>query len=218
MIRVLIVEQTPLQGDMVAKALESQADLEVVAKVGDARAALAHVDAADVVVATTLLSDTGAREVVDVLVRARPDARVVVSDLPRTPPIAVDYLEAGARGYLYRGESLDALIEQIRAVACGESIVDPVVAGRVVERIGLLARLCLENEIDIARTSRLTDREWEVLRLIERGASNKEIASTLDIGVGTVKNHVHSILQKLGVSSREDAALYLRLLHREERA
>lgn len=214
MIRILVLERTPLQGDVISTALANQPDFEVIGCVTEEAAAGRRAGDAHVILTSAFLPDQGARRAISSIVRRHFDARVVVIDVPRTPAIAMDYLEAGARGYVYQGESVAALVDQIRAVARGHMVVDPAVAGSLAERIKTLARLCEENEIDVGRLSALTAREMDVLRLVERGASNKEIGRQLGIEVGTVKNHVHNLLRKLKVSSREEAALYLRLLER----
>ena len=116
-------------------------------------------------------------------------------------------LKAGARGYLLKDVSLEQLVDAVKTVATGGSLVQPVVTQR------LLAGLeHMQNTFaSLDRPDPLTERETEILRLMAGGYSNKEIASSLGVAEGTVKNHVSNILSKLGVRDRTRAVL--RALH-----
>jgi DNA-binding NarL/FixJ family response regulator len=112
-------------------------------------------------------------------------------------------LKAGARGYLLKDVSLDQLVDAVKTVAAGGSLVAPVVTQR------LLAGLeRMQNDFtSLDRPDPLTERETEILRLMAGGYSNKEIANSLGVAEGTVKNHVSNILSKLGVRDRTRAVL-----------
>jgi DNA-binding NarL/FixJ family response regulator len=112
-------------------------------------------------------------------------------------------LKAGARGYLLKDVSLEQLVDAVKAVASGGSLVQPVVTQR------LLAGLeRMHNDFtSLDRPDPLTERETEILRLMAGGYSNKEIANSLGVAEGTVKNHVSNILSKLGVRDRTRAVL-----------
>jgi two-component system NarL family response regulator len=119
------------------------------------------------------------------------------------------YIEAGACGLILKDSSVDELLEAIRLAQKGEAQISGRIAGAVMERLTYLARMfsAIENKID--GDIRLTSRELEVLQFIGEGLTNQEIAERLVVEVGTVKNHVHSILEKLNVNNREEAASYL---------
>jgi DNA-binding NarL/FixJ family response regulator len=102
---------------------------------------------------------------------------------------------------------VDELLRNIRAAYRGEALVSPEIAGALMSRVTELAQIFAEVT-SIPESVELTSREHEVLKLVAKDLSNQEIADRLVIEVGTVKNHVHSILQKLNASSREDAAAY----------
>ena len=114
--------------------------------------------------------------------------------------------ETGILGFVSRDGSVDDLKTAIRSVARGELICSARVAGFLARRLAAL------DSTPVAQSpcNHLTAREMEILRLVERGLVNKEIARGLHISVATVKNHVHSLLNKLGVESRQDAAEVLR--------
>jgi two-component system NarL family response regulator len=100
-------------------------------------------------------------------------------------------LQAGARGYLLKGMSVEVLISTIRSVHAGKSSIPPVIAQKLAERMA---------------TEQLTQREQDVLEQIVRGKSNKEIGVALDISEATVKTHINNLLGKLGVEDRTQAA------------
>jgi DNA-binding NarL/FixJ family response regulator len=108
------------------------------------------------------------------------------------------------------------MIECIRNAQENQAIVSPKMAAVLMSRVVELARLLAEIKPAVYETNGLTPREMEVLSLIEKGMSNQEIADRLFIEVGTVKNHVHSILEKLEVGSRNDAAAYLSLIQENQ--
>lgn len=118
-------------------------------------------------------------------------------------------LRAGALGYLLKDTPSLKLLEAIELAARGESCLDPAVATKLVQQF---ARMPAAPRQDRALQLGLSERELAVLRAVVRGASNKEIAATLEIAEGTVKNHVTSVLSKLGVTDRTQAALKARTL------
>jgi DNA-binding NarL/FixJ family response regulator len=123
-------------------------------------------------------------------------------------------MEAGASGYILKDHSLEDLVETIRAAQDGKVFVSPQIAAAMMERLSNLAQLFSDVENSVTGTAGLTSRELEVLGLIGQGLTNQEIAEKLVIEIGTVKNHVHSILEKLNVGSRGEAAAYLTFIRK----
>lgn len=138
---------------------------------------------------------------------AAPGTRIVVVGIDDDDPEVVPLAEAGVAGYVTVDASADDVVRAVESVARGETLCSPKLAAILLGRVAALAR-----EHDRARTPAafLTARELEILALIDRGLSNKEIAYGLSIEVATVKNHVHNILEKLNVSRRAEAAVLLR--------
>lgn len=147
----------------------------------------------------------GAR-VVAAIMASDPGARVVVHAAVERDSEVIAYAEAGVSGYVPRSADAATLVETIEAVDRGDTLCSPHLAAVLLRRVALLAT---ERSRGHVRSS-LTLRELEVVGLIERGLSNKEIALSLGIEVATVKNHVHNILDKLGVRRRSDAVAALR--------
>ena len=114
-------------------------------------------------------------------------------------------MRAGATGYLLKEVSIEEVAEAVRAVHRGHSLVAPSMASKLLAEFNALSRRVEEQQGVVPR---LTDRELEVLRLVAKGLSNKEIATELVIAENTVKNHVRNILEKLQLRSRMEAAMY----------
>jgi len=138
-----------------------------------------------------------------------PDVRVIVLTTFDDDEDIFEGLRAGALGYLLKDASSAKLFEAVRAAARGESFLQPSVATKVVAEFARLVEQAPRIEAPVAA---LSERKLAVLRLVAQGASNKEIATALFIAEGTVKNHLTSILAKLEVRDRTQAALKAREL------
>src|SRR5688572_16892201 len=136
------------------------------------------------------------------------ELKVVVLGLSEEEAHIVAWARAGIAGYVTQYDSLPELVQRAHDATVGEFSCPPRVAAT------LLRSLATSTIADSrhAVTARLTQREWEIIQLIERGLSNKEIERPLTIQVATVKNHVHNILEKLGVQHRADAARVARCI------
>jgi DNA-binding NarL/FixJ family response regulator len=138
-----------------------------------------------------------------------PNVRVIVLDVSEDDESEiVACAEAGVAGYHMRTDSLEDLLVLIRKVAAGESSCPPRVSAILLRRLSALA----SQRQPSARELALTGREIQILRMLELGRSNRDIAAQLAIAVHTVKNHVHSLLTKLGVSTRAEAAALSRTI------
>jgi len=210
-IRVLVVNDFPLMCDVITALLEDEPDIVVVGSATTVESALEQADLSDIVVVSTRLQDQGALKLLSALTEAESPARVLVLGLAESEHEILRYVEAGAAGYVLQDDSAEELLDNIRAVYSGQAIVSPDIAGALVSRLAELSQV-FEDAFAIDPSAELTPREREVLQLVGQGLTNREIAESLYIELGTVKNHVHSILDKLNVSSRKDAAAYLALM------
>jgi DNA-binding NarL/FixJ family response regulator len=212
LIKVLLVIEVRLIGNIFASVLEEEVDIKVAGCVTTLNEALEFIQTqeVDIVLVSAGLPDQGALEFTRIVIDRDLHTRVLVLGLSEeNKNEALRYIEAGACGYILKDSSVTELIEALRLAQKGEAQISSRIAGAMMERLFYLARMfsAVENKID--GEVRLTSRELEVLQFIGEGLTNQEIAARLVVEVGTVKNHVHSILEKLNVSNRDEAASYL---------
>jgi DNA-binding NarL/FixJ family response regulator len=201
-IRVLIADDHAVVRQGLRTFLELQEDIEVVGDAADGAAALAGVERfePDVVLMDLVMPGLGGVEAIRRLRTLRPETRVLVLTSFLDDEKLFPAVRAGAAGYLLKDVEPSELVRAIRTVADGESLLHPAVAARLMEEFS-------DTERPVADEA-LTAREREVLLLIARGLPNKQIALELGIAEKTVKTHVSSILGKLGLTDRTQAALY----------
>jgi DNA-binding NarL/FixJ family response regulator len=207
-IRVLLVDDQALFREGLETLLSVHNDIQVVGQASNGREA---VDVAAQVHPNVVLMDVrmpvldGVRAT-RLLQETLPECRVIVLTTFDDDEYVFDALRAGAAGYLLKDVASARLVEAIRATARGESILEPSVAAKVIAEFTRVSSLVPSAQME-QLVEPLSERELEILALIARGASNREIADQLFIAEGTVKNHVTHILGKLGVRDRTQAAL-----------
>jgi two-component system nitrate/nitrite response regulator NarL len=209
MTNVLIVTTTRLMSDLIQMACKNQPDLNVVACVSDKAQALANKNRCDVMLishdvpdALELIASVGHRGV----------PATVVMGLPNVEPLILRYLEAGAAGCIRDQDSSAELVRTIRLAAARQNALTADLYPLVLRRVSVLANRQRGGDVPEPENDKnLTRREREILELISKGHNNREIARELTIELGTAKNHVHNILDKLNLKSRRDAAVYYSL-------
>ena len=210
-IKILLVNEIRLIGNVIVAALEDEPDITVVGSVTNPEEALKIIqeNVVDVALVSTRLSEQGALKLTSAITDVAPATKVLALGLTEEKKRVLRYVEAGAAGYVLKDDSLEDLIETVRAAQDGKVFVSPEIAAAMMERLSNLAQIFSDVENSVTDTAGLTSRELEVLELIGKDFTNQEIAEQLVIEIGTVKNHVHSILEKLNVGSRGEAAAYL---------
>jgi DNA-binding NarL/FixJ family response regulator len=196
MIDLLVVDDHPIVRQGLASALEDEPDFTVVGAVGSAEEALAALGRLqpDVVLLDLELPGIGGVEAIPRLLAADPAPAVLVFTAYDTDERVLGAIRAGARGYLLKGASTTEIARAVRAVAAGESALEPRVAARLVAAVR-----------SPGATGHLSGREREVLRLVADGLPGKQIARELGISERTVKFHTASVLRKLGADNRAQA-------------
>ena len=215
-INILLVNEIRLIGNVIAAALEDEPDIQVVGRATSIDDALQIVKEKDIDVAliSTRLPQQGALKLTAAITRMAPETKVLALGLAEEKKRVLRYVEAGVTGYILKDDSLDDLIDTVRAAMQGKVFVSPKIAAAMMERLSDLAQMFSDIENSVLDDVGLTPREFEVLELIGQGMTNQQIADQLFIEVGTVKNHVHNILDKLNVTSRGEAAAYLALINK----
>ncbi|MFO1505879.1 MAG: response regulator transcription factor [Lysobacterales bacterium] len=204
-IRVCLVDDQTLVRQGIRSLLELSPSISVVAEAADGAQAVATIPEIrpDVVLLDLRMPGMSGLDVLKALAAAGSLPPTIILTTFDDDQLVLAGLQAGARGYLLKDVSLDQLVDAVKTVAGGGSLVAPAVTQRLLVGLGKM-----HNEFtSLAQPDPLTDRETEILRLVAGGYSNKEIARSLGVAEGTVKNHVSSILSKLGVRDRTRAVL-----------
>ena len=214
MIRVLLVNEIRLMSNVLAAALEGEDDIEIVGCATSAEEALEKIRILDIdiVLTSTRLPENGALQLVENITTTDPSTDVLVLGVTEKKERVLRFVEAGASGYVAKDSSLEDLVETIRATHKGKALVSPQITAALMSRLSDYAQIFADLETGVVENAELTPRELDVLELLGKNYSNQQIAEELVIEVGTVKNHVHSILSKLNVNTRDEAATYLALI------
>jgi two-component system, NarL family, nitrate/nitrite response regulator NarL len=206
--RVLILAEVGVHREALARSLGRNRRCDVVAVAAGIEEAVAALEEAGPEVVLVDIPTPAGANAVRTLVAAAPEIKVVALGVPEDERNVIAFAEAGASGYVAREGSMDDLVAVVESAARGECLLPPDIAAKLFRRVATLAREPRLEPIQVG----LTARELDVLRLIEQGLSNKEIATALSIELATVKNHVHRILEKLNVRRRTAAAARARRL------
>ena len=202
-IQILIVDDHEVVRDGLAVMLAREEDFSVV---GEAKNGLEAVEKALELRPDVVLMDLRMPELsgVDAMRRIKDevaDLKFLVLTTYDTDEYIFDAFEAGAKGYLLKDASREELFQAVRAVHRGESLIEPGVASRLLDRLAQLSRQATQTSSNDV----LSARETEVLKLMAHGSPNKAIAAALSISESTVKTHVSNIFQKLEVGQRTEA-------------
>jgi two-component system nitrate/nitrite response regulator NarL len=205
LIRVLLVNHIELLGNVIAAVLDDEHDMKVVGCATSLDEAVNLAPESDVILVNTRMPDGAALELIRTVTGAELPAKVLALGLAESKEQILHYVEAGAAGYVLKSDSVDDLLARIRGAHTGQVKVSPKIAAALMSRVTEYAQLLDEVEVGVGEAETLTPREQEILDLIAQGLTNQQIAERLVIEVGTVKNHVHNILQRLDASSRHEA-------------
>jgi two-component system, NarL family, response regulator DevR len=204
MTRVFLLDDHEVVRRGLRDLLEAEEDLEVVGEGSNAEEALGRIPATqpDVAVLDVRLGDSGGDgvEVCREIRSRHPEVRCLMLTSFADDEALFAAIMAGASGYVLKQVRGNDLIEAIRRVARGESLLDPILTGKVLERLRTKPQ---EDELGM-----LTDQERRILELIADGKTNRQIAETIFLAEKTVKNYVSNLLAKLGMSRRTEAAAY----------
>lgn len=202
-VRVLLVADVRLHRELLADALAGHDGLELAGSApGDVAATAAMFEPSVVVVNTAMVAPA---DELHSLALALPEAKIVALGVPTDDDAIVRILEAGAAGFVTAEQSLPDLVAAVEAAAAGELECPPHLAAALVRRVTALAAGGARE----ANGNGLTPRQRQIASLIADGLSNKQIARSLSIERATVKNHVHAILIKLGITRRDQVAARL---------
>ena len=207
-IRILLIEDNRILRDGIRAVINKQADLKVVAASGgnhdtllQARTSKPHV----VLIDLGLRSENGLR-VVGILTKELPNIRVIGMGLIPSQQDVVEFVEAGAAGFILKDATIADVLGTIRTVAQGTRVLPPLLTGSLFSHV--VDHALRKGKGKLPNAVRMTKREREVIVLIAEGLSNKDIAGRLNLSTYTVKSHIHNILEKMALHSRLEIAAH----------
>jgi NarL family two-component system response regulator LiaR len=202
--KVIICDDQAIVRDGLEMLLKLEPDIEILGVADDGAAAVEMVEkkTPDLVLMDLKMPVMNGVEATRQIRTKYPQVKVLVLTTYDDDEWVFDAIQAGASGYLLKDTPRDEVIKAIRGTVAGKTYVDPSVAGKVLRQAS-----SHQTQPTTLITSKLTDREIEVLRLIAKGFSNADISERLFLSEGTVRNHVSAILAKLGVTDRTQAAV-----------
>jgi two-component system response regulator DevR len=203
--RILLVDDHEVVRLGLRALLERHPHFEVIAEASTAREAIDRVKqySPDVVVMDIRLPGGSGIEACEEITENYPDSKVIMLTSYAEDEMLFSAIRAGAAGYVLKQIGGEDLVKAIEAVGRGEALLDPAVTQRIFQEVRKAAK-----EEEASAFAALTQQEKHVLVLVSEGKTNREIAKALFLGEGTVRNYVSSILSKLGVSNRAEAAAY----------
>jgi DNA-binding NarL/FixJ family response regulator len=205
-VRVVLVDDDDLMRAGLRSVLASDETIEVVGEAADGREAIERIRDLQphLVLMDIRMPDVDGISATREVLSALPEVKVVVLTTFEQDDYIFDALNAGASGFLLKRTKPEELIAAIHTVAAGDSLLSPSVTRRVIDRMAVQPSAVRASE----RLDALTPRELEVLELVARGLSNREIADSFVIEESTVKTHVKRILMKLGLRDRVQAVIF----------
>ncbi len=207
-ISLILVEDNRLLREGLVAMVSRQEDLRIVAALGDRENVLHRVQQLKprVVLLDLGLRNHNSLRLVETITREQPGVKVIVMDLLPAEADVIDFVKAGAAGFLLKDATFDEFLKTIRLVAGGINVLPPPLTDLLFSQI--VNHVARRDKALLSSAVMLTKREREVIRLIADGLSNKEIAEQLNVATFTVKSHVHNVLEKLALRSRVQIASY----------
>jgi two-component system, NarL family, response regulator DevR len=211
-IRIFLLDDHEVVRRGLAELFDAEADFEIVGEAGTAESALARIPPTnpDVAVLDVRLPDGNGVEVAREIRSRSPEIQCLILTSFKDDEALFQAIMAGAAGYLLKQIKGTDLVDAVRRVAAGESLLDPAVTTRVLERLR-------EPPEEDERLARLTDQERRILDLIAEGLTNRQIAERVHLAEKTVKNYVSNLLAKLDMQRRTQAAVFAARLASEDR-
>jgi len=207
-IRLLLIEDNRLLRDGIHSILKAHKDINIIAASGDGKHTLVKIKELK---PNVILLDLGLRSqnslhVVEIVKKDFPDAKIIVMDLAPVQADILQYVKAGANGFILKDASLNDFLITIRTVAEGSTVLPPLLVDSLFSQI--VDHAVREGKTKLKEAVRMTSREREVIVLLSEGLTNKEIAQKIHVSTYTVKSHIHNIMEKLALHTRLEIANY----------
>lgn len=210
MIKVLIADDQELIRQSLEIVLNSRANVQVTEAVANGLEVIRSVrkERPDVILMDIRMPKMDGVQCTKILKENYPEIKIIILTTFDNDEYVYDALKFGANGYLLKGISMDGLADAIHKVYIGQAIITPDIATKVVHLFSRMAKADTRIPVDNFESENLTNTEWKIIREVERGASNKEIADVLKLSQGTVRNYLSIILSKLELRDRTQLAIW----------
>lgn len=210
MIKVMIADDQELIRQSLQIVLEMKEGIEVTATAKDGREVIQEVrkDKPDVILMDVRMPEMDGVQCTQIIKEQYPDVKIIILTTFDDDEYVYNALKHGASGYLLKGISMDELEKAIKTVHSGGAVINPEVATKVVDFFSEMAQSNYDTSIHAQNVEEITEAEWEIIKLVGRGLSNKEISAELSLSEGTVRNYLSTILNKLDLRDRTQLAIW----------
>jgi len=207
-IRLLLIEDNRLLRDGILSILKAHKDIIIIAASGDGKNSLPKIQQLrpNVVLLDLGLRSQNSLHVVEIVKKDFPEAKIIVMDLAPVQADILQYVKAGANGFILKDASLNDLLITIRTVAEGSTVLPPLLVDSLFSQI--VDHAVREGKSKLKEAVRMTKREREVIEFLGEGMSNKEIGQKIRVSTYTIKSHIHNIMEKLALHTRLEIANY----------
>ncbi|MFZ2324944.1 MAG: response regulator transcription factor [Ignavibacteriaceae bacterium] len=207
-IRLLLIEDNRLLRDGIFSILKPHKDIIIIAASGDGKNTLVKIKQLkpNIVLLDLGLRSQNSLHVVEVVKKDFPLAKVIIMDLAPVQADILQYVKAGANGFILKDASLNDFLITIRTVSEGGTVLPPLLVDSLFSQI--VDHAVREGKLKLKEAIRMTKREREVIELLGDGLSNKEISQKIHVSTYTVKSHIHNIMEKLALHTRLEIANY----------
>lgn len=210
MIKVIIADDQELIRQSLLIVLSVKPDIAIIGTAKDGREVLELMkkEKADVILMDIRMPEMDGVLCTKIIKEKYSDTKIIILTTFDDDEFVFSALKYGASGYLLKGISIDELEKAIHTVYNGGAMINPEIASKVVELFSEMAQSNYDITIEARNVDELTDAEWEIIKLVGRGMSNKEIAETIILSEGTVRNYISMILSKLELRDRTQLAIW----------
>ena len=207
-IRLLLIEDNRLLRDGIFSILKPHKDILIIAASGDGKHTLVKIKQLkpNVVLLDLGLRSQNSLHVVEIVKKDFPEAKIIVMDLAPVQADVLQYVKAGANGFILKDASLNDFLITIRTVNEGATVLPPLLIDSLFSQI--IDNAVREGKSELKKAVQMTQRERDVIGLLNDGMSNKEIGQKIRISTYTVKSHIHNIMEKLALHTRLEIANY----------
>lgn len=202
-IRILLADDHNVLRQGIAQVLESQADMRIIAQArnGQEAVTLASENMPDIVLMDINMPELDGVEATRQIKETHPEIQIIILTMYQVDNFIFEAIKAGASGYLLKEVEMEDLLDAVRSVARGEAVLDPALAGKVLEEFRV-------RKPEQSTKEDLAPRDVEILSLVAQGLTNQEIADRIEISEKTVRNRLSLVFKQLHLNNRTEAALY----------